>query len=137
MGKQILILFNDGDLLKEKPKGKTESQTRINFSQNWNNKLNNNIFSTIRPKSETYKLGAKYVAYLGDLFYCDCNIILIESLSIQEIVDRNYHLTDIGHDKPFFIDLMHSLYGKKKWWKGMETEMNYIIIRKITQLTLF
>src|ERR1035441_2730206 len=100
MGKQISILFNDDDLLIKKYKDKIKP-SRINFPHNWNNKLNNNIFSTIRPKGEIYSPEIKYVAYLGDLFYCDCNIILIESLSIQEIVDRNYHFTDIGHDKPY------------------------------------
>ncbi len=110
---------------------------KIEFSENWNHKLLNDLFTTIRPATKKYNLEDKYAIYLRDRFFCYANIVAIEKLTINEIISRNIHLTDTGKTEKGFIDLMKVFYKNKTWWKDEETHMIVLYIKKIIQTDLF
>lgn len=110
---------------------------RINFQDNWNNKLLGDVFSTIRPVSKKYELSKRYAIYLRDRFFCYVDVVGVDEMSLQEIVNRRIHLLDTGKNEKFFLELMESFYGKKPWWKGADTQMSIIYLKKITQTNLF
>lgn len=60
----------------------------IKFSRNWNNKLNNNIFTTIRKYSDE-----KYEYYLNQLnkqFYVELNKKMTCIVKLLEVTPSNY-----------------------------------------------
>jgi len=111
--------------------------TRIDFQQNWNNKLLCDVFTTVRPSTIKVTNGSRYAIYLRDVFFCYADVLDVETMTLGEIISRNHHLTDTGKDEKFFTELMHNFYHKKTWWKENDSVMNIIYFKKITQTNLF
>lgn len=110
---------------------------RVDFQENWNNKLLCSYFTTIRPVSNKYKIGNRYAIYLRERFYCYADVIEIDTLSIQDIIEKKIHLLDTGKDQKEFIELMNSFYNKTKSWDEFATKMFVIYFKKIIQTDLF
>lgn len=110
---------------------------RINFSKNWNNKLNCFFFTTIRPVSEKYKSGERFDIRINDVFYCYADLIEIKTLTISQITERNYNILDSGLNASEFYDLMSKFYSKKKWWKERETTLQTLFLKKLVQFDIF
>jgi len=134
MGIQLSIPIEEDGSLKNKP---LENHLQIDFSQNWNNKLNNQVFSTIRPKQKNYSINQKYAVYLNETFFCYAKPIFIKIMSLEDLIAGNYHLLDTGMEESEFMELILGFYGKKTWWKEKQTNMNFILFKKIEQLNLF
>ncbi len=110
---------------------------RIDFDENWNNKLLGDVFSTIRPGTKKYNLQGRYAIYLKDRFFCYADIIAIDKFTLDEIMERKIHLTDTGRTDKDFLELIESFYGKKTWWKDGETQLYVLYFKKIVQTSLF
>ena len=109
----------------------------IKFSNNWNKKLDNDYFTTIRLYSK------EKFDYYYDLFERkeDVAILLKEQeKSIAKIVDIEVRLmrdipdfsvmVDVGADRMTFNNLMSSMYSKKTEWNANFTRMIILTIRK-------
>lgn len=110
---------------------------RIDFDENWNNKLLGDVFSTIRPATKKYNFAGRYAIYLKERFFCYADIVAIDKFILSEIIDRKIHLTDTGRTEKDFVELIESFYGKKTWWKGNETQFTVLYFKKIVQTNLF
>lgn len=110
---------------------------RIEFSQNWNHKLLCNVFTTIRPSYKKYSIDTTFDIRIKETFFCYAKVLKTDIKTIQEIVDSGLHLTDTGMNSKDFFILMSTMYSKKPWWKGEDTEMKIIFLEKIIQLTIF
>ena len=109
----------------------------LDFSNNWNGKLNCFSFTTIRSNSNKYKIDDEVVVRLKNIIYCKVILIKIRTLSINEIIEEGIHITDTGLNNHEFYELLKSFYSKKIWWKNKETKMNILFFKKIKQLDLF
>lgn len=127
------LLFNI-EPIDEKPK---DDVLFLDFSNNWNNKLNCFSFTTIRPNSNKYKLNDEVVVRLKDVIYCKAKLVKIRKLSIAEIIEEGVGFTDTGLGENEFYELMESFYSKKTWWKNKETKMVVLFFKRIKQLDLF
>ena len=110
---------------------------RINFIKNWNNKLLNLCFSTIRPVSDSYIIGERFDIRIDERFYCYADLIDKVELSLQEIINQKYHLLDSGLSEKDFYSMMEGFYSKKKWWKEKETKMQLLFLKKFVQIDIF
>lgn len=108
----------------------------LDFSENWNNKLNCFSFTTIRPISSKYKIGDNIYIRLKERFYGHAKVVDIKIFSIKEIIDLGIYFFDTGLDKKAFFDMMNNMYSKKRWWKDENTKMEVIFIQKIKQLEI-
>lgn len=86
----------------------------IAFSKNWNNKLNCNYFTTIRPKTDKYKINEVYQVVDNsksvENFKAKC-VILIHA-KLEDIPALTIYL-DCGFDKAGFHSLMKSFYKER------------------------
>lgn len=110
---------------------------RIEFSKNWNNKLLCDIFSTIRPSYKKYDIGEEFDIRIGEKFFCYAKVLKSEIITLKDLISSGAHLVDTGLSGRDFLVLMSSMYSKKSWWKGEDTEMKIIFLEKIQQLTIF
>ncbi|GIW22567.1 MAG: hypothetical protein KatS3mg068_1574 [Candidatus Sericytochromatia bacterium] len=84
----------------------------IAFSYNWNNKLNNNAFTTFRLHNPNkYKEGMVYKIYLKDKYLFDAKIIDIKVLKLDKINDFISYL-DTGYSKEEFLNIIKKMYKK-------------------------
>lgn len=85
---------------------------RIDFKTNWNNKLNCNVFSTIRPQrtNKKYNFGKLYEIYLNEEYKGLAQIILIESYHISEFRDIEC-LLDTGYNKEETLKIISKMYN--------------------------
>jgi len=84
----------------------------INFSQNWNSKLNCTCFTTIRPAVDYYCIGSKYNIYLNKTFVKTVCIVDIKSFYLKDITVFISSL-DAGLSVPDFHLLMNSFYSAR------------------------
>ena len=110
---------------------------RIEFSQNWNNKLLCDVFTTIRPFYKKYSIDEVFDVRIGERFFCYAKILKSENKTLKEIISSGVYLTDTGLDEKNFFGLMSNMYSKKTWWAGEDTEMKIVFFKKIQQLTIF
>ena len=82
----------------------------INFSQNWNNKLDCAFFTTIRPANSYYNLGDQYNIYLNKQFVKTVCIIDIKNFYLKDITTFVTYL-DAGKSVSEFNVLMAKFYG--------------------------
>jgi hypothetical protein len=92
---------------------------QITFSQNWNNKLYQNFFTTFRPWwSNRFKPGEKVNVVLNfktDLekeFTCTYHFAVIE---ILYQVPETLCFLDTGYSKKDFIELVKTMYKNKSY----------------------
>jgi hypothetical protein len=85
---------------------------KIDFSYNWNNKLNCKCFTTLRLKNEKYKVGNVYEITLkgGTMFFA--KIIAIKTLKISHINDFIAAI-DTGYSADEMKQLIKTMYKNK------------------------
>jgi len=98
---------------------------KIDFSQNWNNKLNCKCFTTLRLKSEKYKIGNVYEITLkgGTMFFA--KIIAIKTLKIHQINDFIAAI-DTGYSVEEMKRLIKTMYKNKV--KDIDNQDFYLIL---------
>ena len=109
----------------------------IKFSKNWNNKLDNDYFTTIRLYNKDkfdyyYNLFEKkedVMILLNDKEKCIVKIVDIEVRLIRDIPDWSV-MVDVGADRMTFEKLMESMYSKQPEWNANFTRMIILCLRK-------
>lgn len=85
----------------------------INFSQNWNGKLNCKFYTTIRLYQPNYYVeNEMYKINLQEKYHHNGLIHSIYSSKIYDITDRIYML-DTGYKKQQAIELLQNMYKAK------------------------
>jgi hypothetical protein len=86
------------------------SNNVIGFSTNWNNKLNNESFTTLRLNSDKFEVGKTYKVvfkgHLKDVLVIDKKILLLENIS------EWIALIDTGHSRQECINIIKRMYSK-------------------------
>lgn len=85
---------------------------KLNFSYNWNNKLDCNVFTTLRLKSERYKVGNKFRLFLKEDHKKDVEIIAVKHFPLSNITDYIAGL-DTGYTAPERQALIKKMYTNK------------------------
>jgi hypothetical protein len=86
---------------------------KIKFSKNWNHKLSNDIFTTIRLQSDYYYKGAQYQVILNDQLLYNAVCIDVVLYSFEGIPDYVL-MTDTGYSDPATArDIFKRMYGDK------------------------
>ncbi len=121
-------------------------EAQINFSYNWNNKLNCNSFTTIRLEdNEKYIIGKLYQILLNKTINSDANIISIKSFYLTQLNDFIAYI-DTGYNKEECTKIMKTMYKnvnfqtkklsfilllKTKSWQVKETKASQKSISRI------
>lgn len=91
----------------------------LNFSNNWNNKLDCRCFTTIRSANDMkYQLGARKIIQLrnrkGELEknYGEAEIVYIRKLKANDITEPMARL-DTGYSRKDTIGILHRMYKNK------------------------
>ena len=100
---------------------------KINFSYNWNNKLDCNSYTTIRLANKTkYKRGEVYQINLKDKKHHEAKILGITSVQsiyhISEFIAR----IDTGYSAREAIGIIEKMYSKKRL--NLRTQPFYVIL---------
>lgn len=82
---------------------------QINFSENWNNKLNCNCFTTVRLKNNgKYIVGETYVIIFGKINFT-ADIVYIKHFLLKD-VDNWISLIDTGLLSAQFTNVVKKMY---------------------------
>jgi hypothetical protein len=109
---------------------------RFVFDKNWNNKLFCQKFIVIAPTSEKLEIGEKLDIRIRDRFFCYATISDKKSFKLSEIISFGYSALDSGLEPKEFLEFMAEEYNKRKWWNGVDTEMQVMFFTKIEQLNI-
>lgn len=85
------------------------SQLILHFAQNFNQKLNCEYFTSIRPKRDIYEIGAKMDIFCQNHFLKKATIISIKTLTLDELDDWTAFL-DAGMNKDELKTLLTNFY---------------------------
>lgn len=102
---------------------------QIDFSSNHNNKLFNEVFTTIRKKSAKYQVGKEYEIYIGKHHLGRAEILYISERHLTQQTNEIMSLLDCGKSKSYLLQLMSNMYGKHI----VQEMMYYITIRYISR----
>lgn len=98
----------------------------INFSTNWNNKLNNKCFSTIRIfNNKKYILNYNYKILLNNNYLYDAKIIYEKGFYINQLSEPMAFL-DTGYSKNETIEILKKMYKNK-----IDLKFHYIILNQL------
>jgi hypothetical protein len=105
---------------------------KINFSYNWNNKLNCDAFTTLRLRDDSkYFAGAQGEAYLKNELVSAVMIVAIKHFTIDKI---NEHIArvDTGYPREKAIAIIKTMYKNRNL--NWETQrLSFIMLIKIKQ----
>lgn len=104
----------------------------ISFSENWNNKLNNEWFSTIRPECYDYEDGIYRILTPDNMDNFIGDVKVKRRFQLHSMPSHLTYL-DAGTDWDGFMNIMENYYRKKDFWKGDHTEMVLLLIRKVEE----
>lgn len=85
---------------------------RIDFSFNWNNKLNCKSYTTFRMKSDKYKVGEVYSIYLKNQYLHDAECIDIKYLTLDKVNNYTSYI-DTGYSVDEFKNIVKRMYKEK------------------------
>lgn len=100
---------------------------QIKFSQNWNNKLDCNYFTTIRLLSKKYQVGETYEIVENEKVKCKAIAIDVRSLKVDSLNDFICYL-DTGYNKEETIAMFQKMYAKVDLSK---TFLALVLLKKI------
>lgn len=87
---------------------------KIDFKTNWNNKLDNKVFSTIRPTNpKKYEMNCEYEIFLGDNFKGMAKIIFIKKDVHFSDFTEIQCLLDTGYGKHETQEIIKKMYNTK------------------------
>lgn len=103
---------------------------KVNFEQNWNKKLDCDIFSTIRMnrpgKEEYYRKneGNVFEVYVGDKKVCNAELMGIKVQTYSKLIDQDSVLLVIDTGKPYTeaVALINSFY------KNIRPDQEFLIL---------
>jgi hypothetical protein len=99
----------------------------INFSYNWNNKLDCLAYSTIRLHKPIYKIGETYDILLKKEFKHKAQIVEIRNLKLNQLNEFIAHL-DTGYSLGELKAILKKMYPKVNF----ETQqLSFILLKKI------
>jgi hypothetical protein len=110
---------------------------RIVFDKNWNNKLLCFRFIIIRPERSVFKAGERLELRIEERHFCYATVTDVKTMTVSEIIDRNYHLLDSALEAKEFLEMLSNAHSKNRWWKGTDTVMKVVFMEKIIQLDIF
>ncbi len=107
---------------------------KIVFDENYNNKLNNKYFTTVRlwsqEKEDYYEklVGKEFSVFLKGEFFCKAKLIGLFDSYFQRIMESCpfFSYLDAGLNQDDFFVLMERMYSNKKEWKDEFT--NFLIL---------
>lgn len=102
----------------------------IKFSKNWNNKLDCEYFTTIRPRKDYYKVFEQYEIQLNGSTKGIAELLCIEQLRFSDINNRVAFL-DVGMNAKDLRDLMRQFYNNKNFWKEDSTRISLLTLKWI------
>lgn len=86
---------------------------RTNFQKNWNNKLFQDNFGTVRlPDAERYFIGSEHEIYLNDVKLGEAKIYAIRNFKFADIRDALAYL-DAGMPAAKLAAMLKTMYSKK------------------------
>lgn len=114
------------------------TQNQIRFSQNWNNKLHNRYFTTIRlwtDEKYRYYFNLARNNILVDIIsegvmIGSAKLIKLELVKLNKISETLCY-TDAGMNKQDFRKLMESMYSSKPQWDGDSTDFIILLLERI------
>jgi len=87
---------------------------KMKFTRNWNQKLFNTYFTTIRLKNDKYILGADYSIIINEEdkehFFGIARIVSIKEIMLNELTNYQTYL-DSALSKSDFIKLIQNIYN--------------------------
>lgn len=101
----------------------------INFKTNWNNKLSNDCFTTLR-RSKKYKRGIIYPVKLKDKLIGKVKVLAIREYKIKDLPDFICQI-DTGCTKKETIEILSKIY--KTPTVIIENETIQVLLMKYTE----
>jgi hypothetical protein len=98
----------------------------LNFSTNWNNKLNNKAFTTLRL-SNRFCVGDKIEITLKDKKICNVEIIDKACFTLDKINNYISYL-DTGYSPDECKNILKKMYKNFDW--GMQKIYFYLMVKK-------
>lgn len=100
----------------------------LNFSTNWNNKLNCDYFTTIRLHNKNRFTGMDVMIQLKKECHSTGTIVKIENCMLSQIGDRTSYL-DVGYNADGFKTIIQTMYKNKNidWDKQI---LDVLIIKR-------
>jgi hypothetical protein len=81
----------------------------LNFTYNWNNKLDCKAFTTIR-RTDRFEVGQHLNVYLNDMLRCHVRIVEKHSFTI-DVLPKILCWLDTGYSKAETIDILTKMYS--------------------------
>lgn len=103
----------------------------ISFSNNWNNKLTCNSFSTIRLIAQWHKPGIIVNVNFQDMFAFRCTIMTVARIKASQLSNAACYL-DTGYNKEETINILLKMYRHKDPDSLM---LDYMTLKRIPGLT--
>lgn len=97
---------------------------RLDFSYNWNNKLDNKCFSTIRIFNKKYSIESIFDVYLKDNFLYTAKVKFEKSFFMDQL-NEPMSLLDTGYSKNETLDILRKMYKNR-----IDLKFHYIILEK-------
>jgi len=96
----------------------------INFNRNWNGKLRNQCFTTIRLHNVSkYRIGEKYEIRLNEKPIGTATAKAIKTLSLNQLDDFTTCL-DTGLDRNKTVEMIKGMYKNKVWnWETQKLDL--------------
>lgn len=82
---------------------------KIEFSYNWNNKLNCMAFTTLRLFNKKYTIGQTYTIKLNGVDICKATIVDIKPIRLEQVNNYIAYL-DTGYNREKCIDIIRTMY---------------------------
>lgn len=99
---------------------------RIDFTYNWNNKLDCKCFTSIRVRNDKkFIIGENYMIFLNDKFLSDATIVDIKNFKIENLNNFMAHI-DTGYSIDQTIKILQKMY-KENFDKQ---EYSFILFKK-------
>lgn len=102
----------------------------ISFSQNWNGKLDNEYFTTIRPENYDYPDSGKVKVEYPDDSMIEVKVIDRKDMKFKELTGWISRL-DAGMSKKELYNLLEDFYSGKGFWQKTDTEVSVLLLKNL------
>lgn len=86
---------------------------KISFSTNWNNKLDNKVFTTIRPYNpKNFIINQVFEIYHNKNLKGKAEIIKLDHFNL-EVIPEGYCYLDTGYSKKETVEIINKMYSGK------------------------
>lgn len=107
---------------------------RINFSKNWNNKLDCEFFTTVRPvegKSE-YTPGETVEICIDHKLFSKA-VVWVDYITRIKNVNTIVSHIDAGLSPEKFYELIKEIYGNESFWKDKDTYVHMLLLKRVDE----